>query len=270
MIHLRLNEVFDDWLTGDGIFHYLQAFEMIPWYDKNISDILDIAYHGDHGDRIISPLVRKLLNTDNELTTANKQKLASVIYNLFIDQWSHKWNLLLAEYNPISNYDMTEHEEYDGSNGNTHTDTGTLGTVGSKTNTGTVGDSGSKITTGSIGDSGSNSGSASVYGFNSDTAVDTDENEGSTSNTRTYNNLTETDSNTRTDNLSESTSGTETHNLTNTDAGTNEYERSLTRSGNIGVTTTQQMMQSEIELWQWNFYRAVFKDIDSVLTLKIY
>ena len=54
------------------------------------------------------------------------------------------------------------------------------------------------------------------------------------------------------------------------DVFTVQDERVLTRKGNIGVTTTQQMMQSEIELWKWNFYRSVFKDIDSVLTLKIY
>ena len=47
--------------------------------------------------------------------------------------------------------------------------------------------------------------------------------------------------------------------------------RKLTRSGNIGVTTTQQMLQSERDLWLWNYFRdVVFPDLDSVLVLGIY
>ena len=41
--------------------------------------------------------------------------------------------------------------------------------------------------------------------------------------------------------------------------------------GNIGVTTRQQRIQSEHELWKWNFFNdIVFPDIDRVLTLMIY
>lgn len=53
------------------------------------------------------------------------------------------------------------------------------------------------------------------------------------------------------------------------DTQTRNYE--LTRSGNIGVTTSQQMIQSERDLWIWNFfYEVVFPDINRVLTLAIY
>ena len=49
------------------------------------------------------------------------------------------------------------------------------------------------------------------------------------------------------------------------------YDTTLTRSGNIGVTTSQQMIQSERDLWLWNFFQdVVFKDISKVLTLSIY
>lgn len=46
--------------------------------------------------------------------------------------------------------------------------------------------------------------------------------------------------------------------------------RQLTRSGNIGVTTSQQMIESEIALWQWNFIESVYKDVDMVLTIPKY
>lgn len=45
----------------------------------------------------------------------------------------------------------------------------------------------------------------------------------------------------------------------------------LTRHGNIGVTTSQQMIQSERDLWKWDFYNDVmFPDLDKILTLAIY
>jgi hypothetical protein len=55
-----------------------------------------------------------------------------------------------------------------------------------------------------------------------------------------------------------------------TDVLTVQNPRELTRSGNIGVTTSQQMAQSEIELRKWLYYESVFNDIDNVLTLSIY
>ena len=44
----------------------------------------------------------------------------------------------------------------------------------------------------------------------------------------------------------------------------------LERSGNIGVTTSQQMLQSEIDLRQYNFIMAVFRDVTDMLGLPIY
>lgn len=233
MKHLRLNEVFPDWLTGDGIFHYIQNNTSIPWGNPDISGILDSAYHGEHGDRLISPLVRKLLNDDNELTTANKQKLANVITTLFLSQWQHTYELLTLQYDPLNNYDMTETETYKGSNENEHRDTGSLTHTGTST------------------DSTNNTAEDSLYGFNSEDPVNSDMSTSEGGNTHT-NNL------------------TDTTNMTGTDEGSNSYERTLTRSGNIGVTTSQQMAQSEIDLWRWNFFKSVFKDIDSILTLSIY
>ena len=47
--------------------------------------------------------------------------------------------------------------------------------------------------------------------------------------------------------------------------------RTLTRAGNIGVMSAQQMATQEIALWAWNFFRdVVFPDLDYLLTLPIY
>ena len=63
--------------------------------------------------------------------------------------------------------------------------------------------------------------------------------------------------------------GTDTHAESGTDTHTRNY--TLTRHGNIGVTTSQQMIESERTLWMWQFfYDVVFPDINRVLTLSIY
>lgn len=247
MKHLRLNEVFPDWLTGDGIFHYLQTINDLPWASPDISGILDTAYHGDHGDRLISPLVHKLLDEDNELTLANKQKLANVIFNLFKIQWEHEYALLSAEYDPISNYDMEEHE--------TPAEVTHTITPAETTNTLTPAETTvetlpPKLTT-----------ESEVSAFNSSGYADSDKvtSSGDINNKGTESIDVDTAGSNK---LEVDTAGS--------DVFTVQKERTLTRKGNIGVTTTQQMMQSELELWKWNFYRSVFKDIDSVLTLKIY
>lgn len=58
-----------------------------------------------------------------------------------------------------------------------------------------------------------------------------------------------------------------TDNTDNSFLNENEHHR---RYGNIGVTTSQQMIQQERDVWKWNFFRQVFEDIDSVLTIPFY
>lgn len=49
-----------------------------------------------------------------------------------------------------------------------------------------------------------------------------------------------------------------------------DEDRLLTRTGNIGVTTTQQMIQQEIDLWKWDFMTDIFIDASSILALEVY
>lgn len=46
-------------------------------------------------------------------------------------------------------------------------------------------------------------------------------------------------------------------------------DRTLNRSGNIGVTTTQKMLQEEIEIRKYDFIKMVMRDIDKVLCSKV-
>lgn len=66
------------------------------------------------------------------------------------------------------------------------------------------------------------------------------------------------------------TPASESNSKTSTNALLNDNVRELTRKGNIGVTTTQQMINSELELREYNLIEVIYSDIDSILTLKIY
>lgn len=52
-----------------------------------------------------------------------------------------------------------------------------------------------------------------------------------------------------------------------TEQNTENRSRTMTRSGNIGVTTSQQMLESEFELRKRHYFEQVFEDMDQVLTM---
>ena len=227
----KISDVFDDWITGDGIFTDLNEFD-VPWKtgeetDADLIKNLNMAYHGSHsGDKNISPIVHKFLTSEDDETRA---KLAGIIYTMFGDKWSKLWDAFNTEYNPIENYSMTEHEERDDVTTREGSDTLTM--------------------TGTDTDVLSGSTENEVSAFNSSDYSDNTQN-------------TQDSTNTETRNMTDTT----THDTTDTLDG----ERTLTRSGNIGVTTSQQMLQSEIELRKWLYFNSVFNDIDTILTLSIY
>lgn len=234
----KLIDVFGDVMTDGGIFTKLNLLD-VPWSNDVDAVTLDLDYfYNTSGQKNVSPLVRRFLNGANTITDTQKVSLANVIYKMYIKNWDKEYAVLELEYNPISNYDSSESESIERENANTRANTGTQSMSGNQTVSSTT----------------SGSGESNVYGFNSATAVGD-----STSSDSATNTTTSTDSNTRTDNLSESQSGEET------------VTRTLSRSGNIGVTTSQQMIQSEIELWKWKFfYNIVFPDLDEILTTMTY
>lgn len=73
-----------------------------------------------------------------------------------------------------------------------------------------------------------------------------------------------------TSNPASSSVATSNPNLDNTRTDNLVEENELTRSGNIGVTTSAQMINENIKLWVWKFFEDVFEDIDRILTIGVY
>lgn len=273
-----INDTMPNWLLGSGIFNALNDYD-VPWRVADIANELDFEYHGNiSGDKFISPLVRKMKSGDT-LTTAEMKLLAGVIYTLYKDNWEKEWETMNLQYNPIENYNMLEKmsddittDEY----GRTHTrtDNTTHAKTGTETESRNLTDRNTpnvtELTTPNLTDTSNNA----VYGFNSSNASPT----GTSTNAQTGTNTvtrsgsdttTHTGSDTMTHNTTDRNTGTVTDADTGTDTHTHNY--TLTRSGNIGVTTSQQMIESERKLYMWNlFYNVVFPDIDRVIALSVY
>ena len=239
------------------------------------SDYLDLEYFYNHsGNKIISPLVESLLSSVSETTStdvygrsihyltgtissANKAKLASVIDSMYNTKWTKLYATVTAQYDPIENYNMTESITETGTN--TGTVTNESQAIGNNTSTETL-THGKVETTHSESEAEQHN---KVFGFNSSTASDHDESNGSNEVDQTITNSGEDETVTVTD-TDDSVESTRTDNLSHS------VTTSHIRSGNIGVTTSQQMLNAERELQMWNFYEQVFSDLDSILCLKIY
>ena len=269
----RLKQIFENWKLS-AVFAVLNT-KAVPWAQTVNAAPLDLDYVGNFsGRKIVSNLVESLLGEDDDatLTPADLSMLCDIIVALYGTKWSKLWDTMAFDYNPIENYSMVEtmtNDETVTEYGKTHTRTDNLqhqrtdnlqhAKTGTETETPNTRTSEDK----------------SAYGFNSVEAVPTDEREiaNTGTNQMTYNTQdadtgtqTEADTGTQTD----AHTGTQTEADTGSDTSTRNYR--LTRAGNIGVTTSQQMVESERELWRmWDFFRSiVYPDIDRVLTIEIY
>lgn len=231
---------------NNGIFSH---FVSPPWGDIDPS-LLDMAYIlQQSGDKIISPFVARLLGDDAVLSSASLDKVCSMALSLYGVNWGKLWHTMSLDYNPINNYDMTETESVK----DEHTDNDTSDVTSSMT----ANNSNTRQST--MHSDNNDSGHNDIYGFNSADAVPSTKNSNSATSDDTEN-MTESGENTQS-----------TTTTTNTTTGGNRNQtRTLSRSGNIGVTTTQQMIESERNLWLWHYFDVVFTDLDKMLTLPIY
>lgn len=286
---MKLNQLYN--LTS-GIFSDLQSLE-VPWKSDNISTQLDIAYLGNHsGQKTISPMLRQFVE-NGSISQANRTTVAGVIFALYNDNWVKEYQTLNLTYDPIENYHMIETMTNDTTEieyGRTDTRTDNLehkieGSESlihdikdehtSNTNDTKNGsevrrpmietvnkvhafNSGQNVQDALNSTKSINSGTETTdYNDVSNVGVETSESKTTGQDTTQYNNRVNKDLGTS----SNATSGTDTHIRNYT----------LERSGNIGVTTSQQMIQSQRDLYLWNFFeRVVFPDVDRALTLKIY
>lgn len=262
----KLIDVFDD-PFNNGIFATLQKLN-VPWKNDYISNELDLAFISAFGGRKISPLVDNCLDINGKLTDSKQNLIGTTIFSLYNKMWEKEYATIGFEYDPIENYSMIERHTGNDTKTDkpdewkeTKTDTPTNWTE-TKTDTPTNW----KETSEGLKADNEATAENNVYAFNSSDPVPVSD---SKANTASKNETT------RTGTYQTATTSTGTYKTETEQAGTYEsktqYDTTLTRSGNIGVTTSQQMIESERQLWQWNFFQnVVFKDICKILALSVY
>lgn len=226
-----LRDVFDGWVTGNGIFSYISTVAHMPWEDVETvyDEVLDIAYFGNHsGGKFCAPIVKLVLNEDGVVPSSARETIAKILVSKYLPNWQHLWYTNEAVYSPIHNYDMTENR------------------VLKKADSEAVKaeHSGSQV------DEYSNESRETDYKFGIDTVK---------TNPQPSDRIDSTVGNTNRMNKEASD--------TQNKVGAEEEEEEIRRAGNIGVTTTQKLIQEERELWIWNFFDQVFNDIDRELAL---
>lgn len=182
---------------------------------------------------------------DATLTSAI-QAACDNVYLTHVYTYQTLYDTTVAQYNPIENYNMKEHEDTK----NSGTDT-TEKNIGSHTDSTNIGE----VTT------------TDIYGQDKTTRSVTGDRapfESQTYKHLDYNNASDT-RDSRTDRHTQSQQSNSMtvggrHDTDTLEHG-HEIERDLTRSGNIGVTTTQQMLEQERNIAAMNLVRIVANDI---------
>ena len=245
---LKILDTFD--ISKGGIFRAIYNLNELPFLNEEDATLLDHIYYYSYAyDKYISNYILNLtmllapIVADDLLASEQticdegdvNIKIAKYILLKYKVSWISQYNALTAEYNPIDNYSMTETE--------TPNLTRSVSTSENSTQT-------PNLTTSTTNDGSTKN---NYYGFNDSSADGSKVNSSIVGST----NSTSQTGNSKVDSSSSTTE-------------TNSGSRTLTRKGNIGVTTSQQMIESELELRKKQFFDIMVKDVDKIMSLSIY
>ena len=301
-----LNDFYPNILLGEGIFSYMTD---VPWISDISGEDMDIMFFSEYGQKPAAPIFNLLPKENNILSEAGRQKLAELLQKRFKYNWIRKYNILKLDYNPLDSYKMqttgTDKEVSDRTRDvddklivdssvnktNTGTDSLSENKTDETTYNSTVTTQGTSGVTGdnSQTNEGNSTDNLHIFGFNSSTESPTNKNTNQNTSSVTQNTKSDTTvnssdkktgsdtnevtgTNTRTLDLSENQTRDETNTrtigLTQNDSTTLTHD--TLRSGALGIFTNQDVLQKEIDLWKWNFFKSVFDDVSQVITLAIY
>lgn len=232
----KVNNLFPSFISSGGIFKAISSLNdyISPWFNKINDTSLDLQYHGNRsGNKYISPLIENMLLDNSEDIP---EKLARICVNIYGENWVKLWTSYNLNYNPLENFEIIEELE-------------STETVIENSDSENIIDYG-KITGNNA--STTNDIDNSVYAFNSSSSSPTES---------VVNNGTMTNS--------ETTTGNDTNTISRTDNGNRTKDQTINRHGNTGILK-QDMLIKELEIRQWQFFDIVFKNIDAILTIKIY
>lgn len=242
MMVRRMIDVMPDPADG-GIFDEIKTWA--PWrLIVTDADVLDLEYIYNHsGQKGIAPMLDYMVRVnegngeDPKISDANLTTMGKIIKAHYSESWSRLFATLSVQYDPLENYNRVE------SGSDTTTHTGTVTDDGSDDLT-----HGEVVTAG-----GSDTTERKISGYDDLTYKPSEQEIYSPTTTATH-------------------SGTDERTMGNERTYDTEDETTYgkTISGNIGVTTSQQMLQAERDVWLWDFFQIVYKDLDKLFTIPVY
>lgn len=275
---LETSKSFNDGLVSIVLKQFNEEADMPTW--KDCVGAIDALIRDSYKFRQLFSYLT--FNTFDPPPLRNLYKIFYMV-DAVLKKNNYKYDKLFKtlnlEYNPIENYSMTETEEITGSNSGTvktdlgaKTDTRTenygartknvsdvIGAVEKTVNS----NSGTTEKTLSV----SPSDEVDVFYGKEKNLENQSKNATSTENTGTQTNTSSENENAfinSYDLTSGATSNTETRDLSDT------QKRTLKRSGNVGVTTSQQMAESERQLAMFSFIELVAQDVANEITIGIW
>ena len=219
-------------------------------YDKTLFDNI-VLPDGIDKDNLVSDIMRNSgdLYPYHQVPEYLKRNITFWFSRRLFD-FDRMYKSLRMEYSPIENYDRIEDIKREYKDSGTDTETLTLGSSTTSSHTGTDTDS----TQGG----GSNEKGVSAYNEDGYTNREKDTETHNSNNTQTYNST-----------VTNTESGSD---KTQTDYGKQRTETENTRiHGNIGVTTSQQMIESEMSLRaKYDIYKIISREFEREFLVQIY
>lgn len=224
----------------DGIFKELFNLEQFEWLTEDNVNEINIEYYYHHsGDKYISKMYERTELINLRVLAGNKFVLVNNFYvsvnpeNSLVNLAKIIYNKFHDKWNRIWNLLVEEH--YNPIHNYNMTELETRALANSNTRKQKT-----NITT-------SSGNSEYTYGYNETNETPT----GKTSSSIT------------------STGDLDDNQIQ--DSGTDTGTIAHTKSGNIGVTTTQKMLVDEMNVRdRFNFFNIIYKDVDSILCLSVY
>lgn len=219
-------------------------------YDKTLFDNI-LLPDGIDKDNLVADIMRNSgdLYPYHQVPEYLKRNITYWFARRLFD-FDRMYKALRMDYSPIENYDRIESIKRDYENSGSDKASTTLGSSTTSSHTGTDTDN--------MQGSGSNEKGVSAYNEDGYTNREKDTETHNSNNTQTYNST-----------VTNTGSGTDT---TQTEYGLKRKEvEDIRVHGNIGVTTSQQMLESELSLRsKYDIYKIISKEFEREFLVQIY
>lgn len=255
--------------SEDPDYSYKKAIQDFCINAQNEPDYLklDLLIYSEYGDRPVSPFITMLLGESEYLDDARRQIVASQLFYQLQESWLRLFNTMSTSYNPLDNYSMKEsgtdkdHDQTQGFRNDRSKETVVHAQAPIDEETEFP-----KLTQGPNTDySLEVSSEVSAKNQNSISTFDANPKLVSTNTTEAPDSDVEGAANKST---------TKPTGVQSNDAhswGYKKHEHDFQRAGNIGVTTSTQMLEADARYWSANdFYDIVASQIASIITNPYY